>query len=258
MRSSKYDAAMLAPLVASSHSLAQVIRRLGLRPTGGMYRFLRARIRAAGLDTSHWGGTLRVIVESIPVERLTALVRESSSLAQMLVEVGLPTEGRAHHELEKRITALGIDTSHMTGAAWSRGYTKDTHPSLARISKKARRTDAELFCASSRTINDGPRLIRRLLELGWAYECRECGISEWRGQPLVLHLDHINGIANDNRMENLRLLCPNCHSQTDTYCNRRRPTPSRASEPRARYTCYTSGRCERGGMVDTQRLGRCA
>jgi 5-methylcytosine-specific restriction endonuclease McrA len=40
--------------------------------------------------------------------------------------------------------------------------------------------------------------------------------------PLVLHIDHINGINNDNRLSNLRLLCPNCHSQTATYCNRRR------------------------------------
>jgi HNH endonuclease len=44
-----------------------------------------------------------------------------------------------------------------------------------------------------------------------------CGISDWHGRPLVLELDHINGAADDHRLENLRLLCPNCHSQTDTY-----------------------------------------
>lgn len=42
----------------------------------------------------------------------------------------------------------------------------------------------------------------------------------WAGKPIVLHLDHINGVRNDNRLENLRWLCPNCHSQTDTYCGR--------------------------------------
>jgi len=68
----------------------------------------------------------------------------------------------------------------------------------------------------------GPSLVKRLLSMGWRYECAWCEISEWRGKRLVLHLDHINGINNDHRLSNLRLLCPNCHSQTDTYCNRRR------------------------------------
>lgn len=47
--------------------------------------------------------------------------------------------------------------------------------------------------------------------------CQECGVSEWRGRPLSVHIDHINGVRDDHRLENLRMLCPNCHSQTDTY-----------------------------------------
>jgi len=49
------------------------------------------------------------------------------------------------------------------------------------------------------------------------YECSECDISEWNDKKLALHLDHINGKNGDHRLENLRFLCPNCHSQTDTY-----------------------------------------
>ena len=49
------------------------------------------------------------------------------------------------------------------------------------------------------------------------YKCSECGIQTWNNKPLSLHLDHINGRSNDNRLENLRFLCPNCHSQTETY-----------------------------------------
>ena len=52
------------------------------------------------------------------------------------------------------------------------------------------------------------------------YKCSECNIQTWNNKSLSLHLDHINGINNDNRLENLRFLCPNCHSQTETYTGR--------------------------------------
>jgi DNA-binding transcriptional ArsR family regulator len=63
---------------------------------------------------------------------------------------------------------------------------------------------------------------RRLLALGLLRNgCYECGAPpEWRGKPLVLVLDHINGVNDDWRLDNLRLLCPNCNSQTTTFCGR--------------------------------------
>lgn len=62
---------------------------------------------------------------------------------------------------------------------------------------------------------------RRLLEDGvFQNRCTICGIEDWRGKPLSMHIDHINGVKNDHRMENLRMLCPNCHSQTETYGGR--------------------------------------
>ncbi len=64
---------------------------------------------------------------------------------------------------------------------------------------------------------------RRLLEAGiLVNQCEECGISEWRGNPLVIQIDHRNGVNDDHRVENLRMLCPNCHSQTETYGARNR------------------------------------
>lgn len=63
---------------------------------------------------------------------------------------------------------------------------------------------------------------KRLIEEGYLEcKCSWCGITDtWNGKPIVLHLDHINGVNNDHRLENLRLLCPNCHSQTDTYAGK--------------------------------------
>src|ERR1700678_1286354 len=79
------------------------------------------------------------------------------------------------------------------------------------------------------------RLIRAaLLE----NRCGECGLSEWRGKPLsahidhITHIDHINGIKTDNRLEKLRMLCPNCHSQTETYGGRNLTRSRSLQDPR--------------------------
>lgn len=61
----------------------------------------------------------------------------------------------------------------------------------------------------------------RLLQAGLLQNrCEICGLDRWRDPEIVMHIDHINGVKNDNRLENLRMLCPNCHSQTETYSGR--------------------------------------
>ncbi len=79
---------------------------------------------------------------------------------------------------------------------------------------------------------DRGHLKRRLLKAGLlVQQCGQCGLIDWRGRPLALELHHLNGDGQDNRLENLQLLCPNCHSQTDTWGGRnkrrtRLPTPA--------------------------------
>jgi hypothetical protein len=222
VRSSKYTRDVLAPMVASARSLSDVIRRLGLPPNGGNHRMIAARIRQANLDTSHFSyGRTSELRFAIARDDLAAIVRDCRSIAQVLRRLGLPEQGRPHRELTARIQQLGLDTSHFRGQGWSRTETVVTHPSVAAGAKRRSFSNDQVFVENSPIIASGS-IRRRLLALGWPYRCAWCEISDWRGQPLVLHLDHINGINNDNRFCNLRWLCPNCHSQTATYCNRRR------------------------------------
>jgi hypothetical protein len=73
----------------------------------------------------------------------------------------------------------------------------------------------EIFLASSK---DRHNVKARLMRTGiLENRCSQCGISEWRGKPLSIQIDHINGVRDDNGLENLRMLCPNCHSQTETF-----------------------------------------
>lgn len=61
----------------------------------------------------------------------------------------------------------------------------------------------------------------RLIKLGLkSLACEECGLQTWRGLPVSLQLHHVNGVGQDNTLENLRLLCPNCHSQTENWGGR--------------------------------------
>lgn len=74
----------------------------------------------------------------------------------------------------------------------------------------------EVFCVTENRRNQAVKnyIVKNNLMV---YICSECGLEPfWNGKPLTLHLDHINGIKGDNRFENLRFLCPNCHDQTDT------------------------------------------
>lgn len=76
-------------------------------------------------------------------------------------------------------------------------------------------------------------LKKRLVRAGLLRNhCQRCGITDWNGEPLSLELHHLNGVGQDNRLENLTLLCPNCHSQTDSWGGRNSPEAGRTPTPR--------------------------
>lgn len=159
-------------------------------------------------------------------DRLVPIVANARSLAEVLASLNLKPTGGNYRWIAFRIRFLQIDTAHFTGKGWARGRTGDDSESVRRGTRQRTRPDSEVFIRNSPE-TCGARIGRRLIRLGREYACSVCAIREWNGKPLKLHVDHLNGISNDNRLENLRFLCPNCHSQTATYCRKGRGPSAR-------------------------------
>ncbi len=149
-------------------------------------------------------------------ESLSEAVAQSKSVIGVLRFLGVAlTSGGVHNHVTKRIKEFGLDTSHFR--PWTGENIKDRQRGLER--KKNWQDVLVLRIQGTRC--KSYMLRRAMIESGIDYKCRECGLSQWRGKPLSLEAEHRNGDPLDDRRENVEFLCPNCHTQTDTYCRQK-------------------------------------
>ncbi len=149
-------------------------------------------------------------------DRLLVAVSESKSIAAVVRHFGLTLHGGNCAYIKRLIVKNGISTEHFTGQAWNtgrKGYCTNRAKSPTSIFVR-------LDAGSDRTRHY--QLRRALLEIGVPEVCG-CGQGkQWMGSELKLEVDHIDGDCLNNLIENLRFICPNCHSQTDNYRNKTR------------------------------------
>lgn len=143
-------------------------------------------------------------------EQFVELLKKSSTISEVLFKLGYTVKGNSwgYSQVKRRMDDLNLDHSIFKGKSAIIKTTKLNNVKKEDILKEN--------CKHQRTVLRRYIIKNNLIP----YKCAICGCTEWQGKTLSLELDHINGINNDNRLENLRFLCPNCHSQTSTYGSR--------------------------------------
>lgn len=132
-------------------------------------------------------------------EQLIKIVAESNSNREVARKLGYAIDGGGTMQsLKKMYQELNLDTSHFKGKGWN----KDNY---------------NYSSFDTNTFKKNGESTRKALIHLRGCKCENCGITEWLGQPINLEIHHINGDRTDNRLENLQLLCPNCHSYTSNF-----------------------------------------
>ncbi|CAN5734864.1 hypothetical protein BH18ACT2_BH18ACT2_01350 [soil metagenome] len=215
-RTQRWTDQQLIDAVDVSTSFKQVCDHLGLHPGGGTYRSLERHMARLQLEIGHLERRERARGRNRrggwTDHDLTQIVAESDSVAEVARRLGYMPTGGAHRFLKSHTNRLGLDRSHFTGQHWAKGRS---------FPGRRIRPLSEILVVGSTYLGNG-LLRKRLIAEGLKPpHCEVCGASTWRGERLPLELDHNNGDHTDNRLENLRILCPNCHAVTETWCNKR-------------------------------------
>lgn len=146
-------------------------------------------------------------------EECEEIVKNSKSIADVCRAFGIKAKGGNYRCVKHLLNEYNIDYSHFTGQAWNKGKRYETFNKCKPLS--------EILVKGS--YYSSHKLKLRLLKDGIKeHKCECCGNTKWLDKPIKLELHHINGDNTDNRIENISLLCPNCHSYTDTYRSKNR------------------------------------
>ncbi|MFF5967328.1 HNH endonuclease signature motif containing protein [Streptomyces collinus] len=210
MGASAYTRERLEEAARGARTLSEALLLLGVDPRSSTRDYIRERMKKLGVDTSHFEREGSKWTKKV----LQAAVSASSSVNDVLRSLGLELVGGHHTHISRRIKAYGIDISHFVPSVRTE---KMRHNQRRRTAEEILIEDTSMH---PRRVPSA-RLRRAMRELGIEERCAMCGIgAAWLGEPMPLEVDHIDGDWRNNRVENVRFLCPNCHSTTDSYRGR--------------------------------------
>jgi len=155
-----------------------------------------------------------ILYEFTPAE-LQTLLDTSNSYSDLLRKIGLNPKGGNPKTLKRIIKEYSLDETKLCENR-KKIYSKNSF--YAHIHNKK---PIEDILSNKQVFHSSYNLLKRLVEEGYKeYKCESCGINEWLGKPISLQLEHVDGNHYNNNLENLKVLCPNCHSQTETFAGK--------------------------------------
>jgi hypothetical protein len=142
-------------------------------------------------------------------DELKKIVEKSFSIAEVCRKLNIIPAGGNYKSLKVNFLKFDIDTSHFTGQGWNFG---------ANFKKFGKCFTLDEILVKNSTYTNTTNIKKKLFEAGLKENiCEECGTNIWNNKPITLQLHHKDGDNTNNKLDNLKILCPNCHTQTDTY-----------------------------------------
>ncbi|MFE5739547.1 HNH endonuclease signature motif containing protein [Streptomyces celluloflavus] len=225
----KYTREQLAEAAKKCTTIDEVVAFFGTRPYANLRRHLFQRFAHFGIDVSHFPPRRKYQRNQLRPSRgeLRQAVSEAVSMAGTLRLLDRSENAGTRVLLRRWIADDGLDTSHFTGQAHRRGKPGTT----------PLKPPESILVKREGVGREKTALLRRALrQSGVPDHCAQCGTAPvWHGRPMTLEVDHINGDPQDNRPGNLRLLCPNCHAITTTWCRGGNPRKGHPAGDRPRH-----------------------
>lgn len=195
-------------IVLDSKSYYSILKKINMGMGSWNYNYIKKRIKKLDLSTDHFIHNYRN--SKFDFSNLKNLVLTSSSYSEVLKKIGMKLSGGNFYTIKEKIKENKIDVSHF-----------NKYINLIKSKKNIKRISLEFILIENSTYTNNERLKIRLIKEGYfEHKCYSCNLKEWMGKLIPIQIEHINGIHNDNRIENLNFLCPNCHALTDTYCGK--------------------------------------
>lgn len=208
---SKYSPEFFIEKVKESKTMQELMQKLGMTNSGGNYKVIINKSRRLNVDITHLYtrmGDTKYDVSAVTDASFVEAVKACKSVSAVIKQLGFKPAGSTNRWVREKIVELNLDISHFLGQGWLLNKSHNFVP------KKDINNNPNPYSR-----NGQRHFKKRLLEDGTLKnECYICKMGPtWLGKPITLQMDHINGNRYDNSIENLRILCPNCHAQTETY-----------------------------------------